>query len=173
MLSSLSLGLMHQLTSWLLEPVVWSLLGFVVLAVYESGLAIGERCGGIARLLARGDTSRLKAAGRRRIERADFITRLAPMLGLMGTLIPLGPGLAALGEGELSILTTAMIVAFDTTVVGLLVGMVGFVLGRLRRRWYDAALEALAARQLQADYQQLAGLKSAPRRAVDSVNCDG
>lgn len=141
--TSLSLGIMHSITTWLLEPVVWGLLLFVVLAVYESGLAIGERFGGIKRLSRRGQRALLEA-GKRRIERADFITRLAPMLGLMGTLIPLGPGLAALGEGELSILTTAMTVAFDTTVIGLLVGMVGFVLGRLRRRWYDAALAAEA-----------------------------
>ena len=65
------------------------------------------------------------------------------MLGLMGTLIPLGPGLAALGEGELSVLTTAMTIAFDTTVVGLLAGIIGFVLGRMRRRWYDAVIMGL------------------------------
>lgn len=145
MFSSLSLALMHQLTQLLLEPVIWALLFFVLLSVYECGIALGERCGGIRRLRQRGDRQRLLAAGRRRIERADFITRLAPMLGLMGTLIPLGPGLAALGEGELRILTTAMTVAFDTTVIGLLAGMIGFVLGRLRRRWYDAAIAALTA----------------------------
>ena len=143
MFSSLSLNLMHTLTACLLEPVVWLLLFFVGLAIFESGLALGERFGGIKKLLAQKDHQRLMAAGRRRIERADFITRLAPMLGLMGTLIPLGPGLAALGEGELRILTTAMTVAFDTTVIGLLAGMIGFVLGRLRRRWYDAAVETL------------------------------
>ena len=143
MISSLSLEIMHRLTQWLLTPVVCLLLLFVALALYEVGLAIGERFGGIARLQHGNDSLALMRHGRRRIERADFITRLAPMLGLMGTLIPLGPGLAALGEGELSILTTAMTVAFDTTVVGLLAGMIGFVLGRLRRRWYDAALQAL------------------------------
>lgn len=62
------------------------------------------------------------------------------MLGLMGTLIPLGPGLAALGDGDVKILSTAMSVAFDTTVLGLLCGMIGFVIARLRRRWYDKAL---------------------------------
>lgn len=138
-----SLELMHQLTGFLLTPVVWSLLFFVVLAVYESGIAIGERFWGIARLAKQLDSQSLITIGKRRIERADFITRLAPMLGLMGTLIPLGPGLAALGEGELSILTTAMTVAFDTTVIGLLAGMIGFVIGRMRRRWYDAALTQL------------------------------
>ena len=140
---------MHQLTGLLLEPVVWALLLFAGLAVYETGLAVGERMSGIRKIVARKDHGALMRAGRRRIERADFITRLAPMLGLMGTLIPLGPGLAALGEGELRILTTAITVAFDTTVVGLLVGMVGFVLGRLRRRWYDAAIESMT--QLEAE----------------------
>lgn len=145
MFSGMSLALMHQITGLLLQPVVWALLFFVGLALYEVGLCIGERWGGIARLRATGDRQRVLAAGKRRIERADFITRLAPMLGLMGTLIPLGPGLAALGEGELRVLTTAMTVAFDTTVIGLLAGMTGFVLGRLRRRWYDQALLEMAA----------------------------
>ena len=138
-----SLELMHQLTGLLLTPVVWALLFFVGLAVYETGIAIGECFWGIARLSRQADSDSLMALGKRRIERADFITRLAPMLGLMGTLIPFGPGLAALGEGQLSILTTAMTVAFDTTVIGLLAGMIGFVIGRMRRRWYDAALTEL------------------------------
>jgi len=33
-----------------------------------------------------------------------------------------------------------MSVAFDTTVLGLLVGIVGFVIGRVRRRWYEDVL---------------------------------
>jgi biopolymer transport protein ExbB/TolQ len=81
--------------------------------------------------------------GRRRIERSDLLTRVAPMLGLMGTLIPLGPGLAGLGRGDIAILTGAIQVAFDTTVLGLLVGIIGFILGKLRRRWYDQLIDAL------------------------------
>ncbi len=140
MLSTISLGIMHQLTAVLLEPVVWALLFFVVLALYEVGIALGEFFGGIKKRVRANDHVGLIQMGKRRIERADFITRLAPMLGLMGTLIPLGPGLAALGDGELHILTTALTVAFDTTIIGLLAGMIGFVLGRMRRRWYDNAI---------------------------------
>lgn len=143
MFSSLSLNVMHQITSFLLEPVVWALLFFILLALYETGLALGERFGGIRKLAQSRGREALIEAGKRRIERADFITRIAPMLGLMGTLIPLGPGLAALGDGELAILTTAMTVAFDTTVIGLLAGIVGFVLARVRRRWYDKAVAEL------------------------------
>jgi biopolymer transport protein ExbB/TolQ len=140
MFYSVSLHLMHQLTALLLEPVIWSLLFFVLLAIYEVGIAIAEHFFAIKRKRLNGDIDSLMSQGKKRIERADFIARLAPMLGLMGTLIPLGPGLAALGDGELTILTTAMTVAFDTTVVGLLAGMVGFVLARMRRRWYDEAI---------------------------------
>lgn len=142
-LSSLSLGLMHNLTGLLLAPVSWALLGLVVLALYEIGLSLGERLGGIAKLVEKREQKTLLKIGKIRIERSDFIARLAPMLGLMGTLIPLGPGLAALGEGQLDILTTAITVAFDTTIIGLLVGMIGFVLGRMRRRWYDDALRQI------------------------------
>jgi len=149
--SSISLTLMHQLTTWLLEPVVWLLLFFIILAIYEIGIAFAERFGKIEKFVQRGNRKALMNAGKKRIERADFITRLAPMLGLMGTLIPLGPGLAALGDGELRILTTAITVAFDTTVVGLLAGIAGFVLGRMRRRWYDQALAELEGLALQKE----------------------
>lgn len=143
MLIEYSASLMHGIVEWLLQPVIWALLGLMILAVWESGIAIGERWQGIRQLRARADTKAVLHLGRRRIERADLLTRIGPMLGLMGTLIPLGPGLAGLGQGELSILTGAIRVAFDTTVIGLLVGVVGFVLGRLRRRWYDQLLAEL------------------------------
>ena len=144
MLYGFSLELMHLITSYLLQPVVWGLLFFTALAVYEIGLALGERFSLINRLVESGERQTLVQQGKRRIERADFITRIAPMLGLMGTLIPLGPGLSALGSGDISVLTTAMTVAFDTTIIGLLAGVIGFVLGRMRRRWYDNAIEQLS-----------------------------
>ncbi len=140
MFSSISVGLMHQISSLLLEPVSWALIAFVVFSIYEIGITIGEKTIEIKRLIKSSNITLVLNIAKKRIERADFIARLAPMLGLMGTLIPLGPGLAALGDGDVKILTTAMSVAFDTTVLGLLCGMIGFVIARLRRRWYDRAL---------------------------------
>ena len=55
----------------------------------------------------------------KKIEKTDIVTRIGPTLGLMGTLIPMGPGLAALGAGDVNTLANAIIVAFDTTVVGI------------------------------------------------------
>ena len=145
MLSSSSIGIMHNLVGYLLEPVIWTLFLLTALAVIEIGTAFSERYKAIPAWVSSGDMVGLEHLAVRRIERSDFLARIAPMLGLMGTLIPLGPGLAALGSGELSILTTAMSVAFDTTVLGLLVGIIGFVLGRIRRRWYDDALRCMEA----------------------------
>ncbi|UEX77594.1 MotA/TolQ/ExbB proton channel family protein [Spiribacter halobius] len=145
MLDSPLVTLLHGFTGLLLEPVLVALGVAVVVCVWDSGTAVGERFSGLRRLAAGADPARVEALARRRIERVDLVARLAPMLGLMGTLIPLGPGLAALGRGELDVLATAVTVAFDTTVVGLLAGAIAFVIGRLRRRWYEGLLEALGA----------------------------
>jgi biopolymer transport protein ExbB/TolQ len=91
--------------------------------------------------------AQVERRARKRLERCDLIARLGPILGLMGTLIPLGPGLAALGDGDIQLLSVAMRVAFDATVLGLLGGMGGFVLGRLRRRWYDELLDSMPREQ--------------------------
>lgn len=138
-------GVMHALVTYLLQPVIIALLLLTALAVVEIGVSLTERFIALPKWAASDKAREFEALAGQRIERTDFLTRIAPMLGLMGTLIPLGPGLSALGEGDLSILTTAMSVAFDTTVLGLLVGIIGFVLGRFRRRWYEQTLQAIEA----------------------------
>ncbi|PYG04429.1 MULTISPECIES: MotA/TolQ/ExbB proton channel family protein [unclassified Thioalkalivibrio] len=142
---SITMELMDTVVSWLLEPVIIGLLVLVAVAVWELGQAVGERTGGVRRLEVSGNAERLAFLARRRIDRADLLARIGPMLGLMGTLIPLGPGLAAMGRGELDVLAQAVTVAFNTTVLGLLIGILGFLLGRLRRRWYDGAMERMEA----------------------------
>ena len=61
----------------------------------------------------------------------------------MGTLIPLAPGLAALGRGEVSTLATDLRTAFAATTIGLLVGTVAFALTLTRTRIYSEDLTAL------------------------------
>ena len=73
------------------------------------------------------------------------VTRIGPTLGLMGTLIPMGPGLAALGAGDVNTLANAIIVAFDTTVVGIGAGAVAYFVSKVRRRWYEEYLSNLDA----------------------------
>ncbi|MGL4407126.1 MotA/TolQ/ExbB proton channel family protein [Zoogloea sp.] len=137
------LGWLHQLVSWLLTPALLTLALACAIALAEAGLALGERLWGLRRLAARGDLSLIQRIARHRLERADLLARIPPMLGLMATIIPLGPGLAALGRGQPAELASAVTVAFDATVLGLIAGIAGLVIGKLRRRWYEELLEEL------------------------------
>jgi biopolymer transport protein ExbB/TolQ len=61
---------------------------------------------------------------------------MGPALGLMGTLIPLSPALAALSNGDTQQLTQDLRLAFSVTVTGLLVGMLAFAVSMIRDRLY-------------------------------------
>jgi biopolymer transport protein ExbB/TolQ len=82
-------------------------------------------------------------AVQRRLDHTRILVRAGPALGLMGTLIPLAPGLAALGRGEVSALASDLRTAFAATTIGLLVGTVAFALTLTRSRMYSEDLTAL------------------------------
>ncbi|MDD3652572.1 MAG: MotA/TolQ/ExbB proton channel family protein [Desulfotomaculaceae bacterium] len=77
--------------------------------------------------------------------RTDLVARLGPMLGLMATLIPLGPGMIALGQGDTKTLAESLLTAFDATVAGLAAAGIAFAISRLRKRWYEDYLNSLEA----------------------------
>ena len=79
------------------------------------------------------------------LKRTDIITRIGPTLGLMDTLIPMGPGLAALGAGDINTLASSLTVAFNTTIVGIGSGALCYVIGKIRSGWYDRYLSDLDA----------------------------
>ena len=62
--------------------------------------------------------------------------KMGPMLGLMGTLIPMGPALVGLSTGDIASMAYNMQVAFATTVVGLFAAAIGFITGQVKQRWY-------------------------------------
>jgi len=72
----------------------------------------------------------------KRLENTKISSTVAPMLGLMGTLIPLGPALIGLSQGDLETLAQNLMIAFATTVVGLFSAGIAYVLTQVRRRWY-------------------------------------
>jgi biopolymer transport protein ExbB/TolQ len=87
--------------------------------------------------------ARYELAVQRRLDRTRLLVRAGPAIGLMGTLIPLAPGLAALGDGDVAALAENLRDAFGATVVGLLVGTVAFALTLARTRMYTEDLAAL------------------------------
>lgn len=73
----------------------------------------------------------------------DIIARVAPMFGLMGTLIPLGPGLIALAQGDTKTLSDSLLIAFDTTVAGLISAAIAYVISGIRKSWYEKYMVGL------------------------------
>jgi biopolymer transport protein ExbB/TolQ len=74
---------------------------------------------------------------------AQTLSKLGPILGLMGTLIPMGPALVGLASGDIASMASNMQVAFATTVIGLLIGAVGFIILQIKRRWFAADINHL------------------------------
>ena len=82
------------------------------------------------------------------------LTKMGPMLGLMGTLIPMGPALVGLAAGDIASMAYNMQVAFATTVVGLFASAVGFITQQIKQRWYLQGM---------TDLEFVAGLLNAKR----------
>jgi len=77
-------------------------------------------------------------ACRRDLDVSLTLMRVGPMLGLMGTLIPMGPALAGLASGDIASMASNMQIAFSTTVVGIFVGAMGFIVQLIKKRWHQA-----------------------------------
>ncbi|MDR9756282.1 MAG: MotA/TolQ/ExbB proton channel family protein [Thermoanaerobacterales bacterium] len=76
---------------------------------------------------------------------SDLVARLGPIFGLLGTLIPLGPGIVAMGQGDTYTLSRSLLTAFDTTILGLISAAVAMVVSMVRRGWYGNYMSALEA----------------------------
>lgn len=71
------------------------------------------------------------------------LAKMGPILGLMGTLIPMGPALAGLASGDIASMAYNMQIAFATTVVGLVIGAIGTLTMQVQKRWNAQALTQL------------------------------
>jgi biopolymer transport protein ExbB/TolQ len=96
----------------------------------------------------------------RRLSWLAFATRLGPMLGLVGTLVPLGPALTGMASGDIQALSGNLVIAFTTTVFGILVGGFAYAVTLIRRAWYEQDLSDL---EFIASLQ--ASVNAAPRLA--------
>lgn len=77
----------------------------------------------------------IQDAAKTQCDKAERLVKIGPALGLMGTLIPLGPALLGLAQGDLETLASNLVVAFSTTVVGLTIALLGFFVLNARKRW--------------------------------------
>jgi biopolymer transport protein ExbB/TolQ len=79
----------------------------------------------------------------RQLGKLQILIRVGPMLGLIGTLVPLGPALQGLSDSNFAEVGENLNIAFTTTVFGILVGGVAYALYIQKRGWFDRDLHDL------------------------------
>ena len=83
---------------------------------------------------------RLELAVLKELEGLRLCSRVAPMLGLVATMIPMGPALVAVASGQSSGVAESLAPAFAAVIVALVAASITFVVYSVRRRWLLAEM---------------------------------
>jgi biopolymer transport protein ExbB/TolQ len=110
----------------------------LITAVWNMGLSEDDLFA-----LAKTEIAKVDDRYKRTLSLTEQVTKIAPMIGLMCTLIPLGPGIVAMGQGNVTQLSMSLLIAFDGTVAGLVAAVVSLVVTAVRKRWYNQYLLVL------------------------------
>lgn len=85
----------------------------------------------------------LDVAGLKELEGVRNVSRLSPMLGLIATMIPMGPALKSLADGNIQGISENLIVAFSSVIFGLVIASITFWIASAKKRWMVEELVAL------------------------------
>ena len=78
-----------------------------------------------------------------KLDRSRAFVRLGPMLGLAGTIIPLGPALQSLLAGDMAGMINHLVVGFGAVVCGLMLSGIAYVITLVRERWTRVELKEM------------------------------
>ena len=70
-----------------------------------------------------------------RLDRTRALIRIGPMLGLAGTIIPLGPALKSLLAGNMAAMVNHLVIGFGAVVCGLMLSGIAYLVTLVRERW--------------------------------------
>lgn len=153
--------LMYQIGQLFLLPVLLLVAAMFAYALYALGtfaVQAVQRCkrtnslGGfplLAYVRTRPEASldELDLKAHKMLETARLASRIAPMLGLVGTMIPMGPALKSLADGNLAQVSGSLTVAFSVVIIALIAASVTYWIANVRRRWLaEEMLEIQTAR---------------------------
>lgn len=77
----------------------------------------------------------LEVVALKELENLRIVTRIAPMLGLIATMIPMGPALQALADGNIQGISENLIIAFAAVIWGLVISSITFWPASVKKRW--------------------------------------
>lgn len=79
----------------------------------------------------------------KQIELLRLVSRTAPMLGLVATMIPMGPALMSVANGDFLGVANQLTVAFAAVIIALMAASITFMTLSVRRRWLLEELKIL------------------------------
>ncbi len=86
----------------------------------------------------------LDVAGMEILQGVRSVSRLAPMLGLIATMIPMGPALKSLADGNIQGISENLVVAFSAVIFGLVISSITFWIANVKTKWLAKELVAIA-----------------------------
>ncbi len=81
------------------------------------------------------DDDALDLAAHKLMEVPRIASRVTPLLGLVATMIPMGPALKGLSDGNLAQVSSNLTVAFSAVILALIAAAITFWVATVRRRW--------------------------------------
>jgi biopolymer transport protein ExbB/TolQ len=138
---------LYEVSKWFLTPVLVVLTLMFIYALFAFGMLIFDlvirsyRGRGVSALLQfakknpHANQEALELYLLKLIEPLRMTSRIAPMLGLVATMIPMGPALIAVSSGDSQGIAQNLIVAFSAVIIALLSAAITYLVLSIRRRW--------------------------------------
>ncbi|GAA4815478.1 hypothetical protein GCM10011365_02120 [Marinicella pacifica] len=153
-------AILYTLSSWFMVPVLAAIVIAFLYALYQLGQFLTEvwqrrfgknYCCHLAKVSDQQnlDSEQLELLILQELEGLKVTARVAPLLGLVATMIPMGPALAGVSAGEMSVVGEQVGMAFAAVIVALMAASVAFVILTVKRRWRLASLLQIEKQQKQ------------------------
>lgn len=88
----------------------------------------------------RASEDELEVYALKKLENLRIVTRVSPMLGLIATMIPMGPALQSLADGNIQGISENLIIAFAAVIWGLVIATLTFWPASVKKRWFASEL---------------------------------
>ena len=85
-------------------------------------------------------TDEMEVYALKRLENLRVVTRVAPMLGLIATMIPMGPALKSLADGNIQGISENLMIAFSAVILALVTASITYWPASVKKRWFAAEL---------------------------------
>jgi len=94
------------------------------------------------------DSDELELLAYKKIEAISIVTRVAPMLGLVATMIPMGPALKSLSDGNIQGISENLMIAFAAVIFSLITASITYWIVSKRKGWYAGEIVDVAQRKI-------------------------